>query len=53
MHLAGLIRVDESVKKPKKYIRNNYEKSKIFIDSSIQCGQKNGWQRIKIITNWN
>tara|TARA_Y100000591_G_C21798595_1_gene680794 strand:+ start:465 stop:1451 length:987 start_codon:yes stop_codon:yes gene_type:complete len=41
MHFAGLIRVDESVKKPKKYIRNNYEKSKTFIDSCIQFGHKN------------
>ena len=30
MHFAGLIRVDESIKKPKKYMRYNYEKSKIF-----------------------
>ena len=30
MHFAGLIRVDESIKKPKKYITHNYEKSKIF-----------------------
>ena len=40
MHFAGLIRVDESVKKPKKYIRNNYEKSKIFIDSVYNVDKK-------------
>ena len=32
MHFAGLIRVDESIKKPKKYISHNYEKSKIFFN---------------------
>ena len=32
MHFAGLIRVDESIKKPKKYIIHNYEKSKIFFN---------------------
>ena len=30
MHFAGLIRVDESVKYPKKYNKFNYEKGKIF-----------------------
>ena len=32
MHFAGLIRVDESIKKPKKYINYNYRKSKIFFN---------------------
>ena len=32
MHFAGLIRVDESIKKPKKYIDYNYKKSKIFFN---------------------
>ena len=32
MHFAGLIRVDESVKKPEKYNNNNFEKTKIFFD---------------------
>ena len=36
MHFAGLIRVDESIKKPKKYIIYNYEKSKIFFQTCFQ-----------------
>ena len=36
MHFAGLIRVDESIKKPKKYHYNNYEKSKIFFNTCFQ-----------------
>ena len=32
MHFAGLIRVEESVKKPKKYFNFNYKKAKIFLD---------------------
>ena len=32
MHFAGLIRVDESVKEPKKYNEFNYEKAKIFLN---------------------
>ena len=35
IHLAGLIRVDESIKKPKKYNDNNYIKSKIFLNNCI------------------
>ena len=31
MHFAGLIRVDRSLKKPKKYIEYNYYKSKKFL----------------------
>ena len=30
MHFAGFIRVEESIKYPKKYLENNFEKSKIF-----------------------
>ena len=33
MHFAGLIRVDESIKHPKKYNIYNYKKSKIFFDT--------------------
>ena len=36
MHFAGLIRVDESIKKPKKYISHNYEKSKIFFNTCFK-----------------
>ena len=36
LHFAGLIRVDESVKKPKKYIRYNFEKSKVFLNICIK-----------------
>jgi len=32
MHFAGLVRVDESVKKPKKYLNFNFEKTKIFLN---------------------
>tara|TARA_B100000989_G_scaffold113294_1_gene83228 strand:- start:2291 stop:3283 length:993 start_codon:yes stop_codon:yes gene_type:complete len=32
MHFAGLVRVDESIKKPKKYINFNFEKTKIFLN---------------------
>ena len=31
MHFAGLIRVDESVKEPKKYDKFNFEKAKLFL----------------------
>ena len=36
MHFAGLIRVDESIKKPKKYIIQNHEKSKIFFQTCFE-----------------
>lgn len=36
MHFAGLVRVDESIRKPKKYIYNNYEKSKIFLNACFK-----------------
>ena len=38
MHFAGLIRVDESVKYPKKYMEYNYKKSKVFIETCIKNG---------------
>lgn len=36
MHFAGLIKVEESVKNPKKYYDFNYTKGKIFIDNCIK-----------------
>ncbi len=41
IHLAAFIKVDESVKSPKKYFFNNVKKSKIFIDLCLQHGLKN------------
>ncbi len=38
LHFAGLIRVDESVKFPKKYNLYNYEKSKIFFETCMSYG---------------
>ena len=32
MHFAGLVKVEESMKKPKKYINFNFEKTKIFLN---------------------
>ena len=40
MHFAGLIRVDESVKEPKKYNEYNYEKAKVFLDNCIKNNLK-------------
>lgn len=40
LHFAGLIRVDESVKKPKKYLNYNYNKSKIFFNTCFKNGIK-------------
>ncbi len=40
MHFAGLIRVDESVKDPKKYHNHNFEKGKIFLQTCINCNLK-------------
>ena len=42
MHFAGLIRVDESIKFPKKYDNFNYKKAKIFINTCF----KNNLKRI-------
>lgn len=36
MHFAGLIKVEESIKYPKKYYDFNYAKGKIFIDNCIK-----------------
>ena len=36
MHFAGLVKVDESIKNPKKYNDNNFIKGKIFIDNCIK-----------------
>lgn len=36
LHFAGLIRVDESVKKPKKYHNYNFKKAKIFFDTCLK-----------------
>jgi|TARA_B100001540_G_scaffold316190_1_gene345399 UDP-glucose 4-epimerase len=41
LHFAGLIRVDESIKSPSKYINNNYYKSKIFIRTCIKNNLRN------------
>ena len=41
MHFAGLIRVDESLKKPKKYIIYNYHKSKVFIKMCLKNSLNN------------
>ena len=38
MHFAGLIRVDESVKKPEMYNHYNYEKTKTFFDMCFNNG---------------
>jgi len=40
LHFAGLIRVEESVKNPKKYLNNNFNKSKIFLKTCCENGLK-------------
>src|SRR6056300_874007 len=40
MHFAGLVRVDESIKKPNKYENFNYKKAKIFISTCIKHNLK-------------
>jgi len=40
MHFAGLTKVDESVKNPEKYMFNNYEKSKIFLNCCFENNLK-------------
>ena len=40
MHFAGLIRVDESVKQPKRYNNFNYLKAKIFLETCYKNGLK-------------
>ena len=41
MHFAGMIRVDESVKYPKKYYNYNYYKAKIFLETCFNYNLKN------------
>ncbi len=41
MHFAGLIRVDESVKKPEKYVEFNYNKAKLFLKICTNNNIKN------------
>jgi UDP-glucose 4-epimerase len=36
MHFAGLIRIDESVKYPERYINFNYQKAKLFLDTCFK-----------------
>ena len=40
MHFAGLIRVDDSIKFPKKYDNYNYKKAKIFIETCFENNLK-------------
>jgi UDP-glucose 4-epimerase len=40
MHFAGLIRVDESVEQPEKYMEFNYLKAKIFLETCFENGLK-------------
>ncbi len=40
MHLAAFTRVGESVRNPEKYLSNNFEKAKIFIDTCLNNGLK-------------
>ena len=40
MHFAGLTKVDESVKNPEKYMFNNYEKSKMFLNCCFENNLK-------------
>ena len=40
MHFAGMIRVDESVKYPKKYYNYNYHKAKIFLETCFKYNLK-------------
>ncbi len=41
VHFAGSIIVDESVRDPLKYYRNNTANSRTFIESCLNCGVKN------------
>lgn len=38
MHFAGYIRVDESVKFPSKYFKNNFDKTRIFFETCFNNG---------------
>jgi len=41
LHFAGLIKVEESFKLPKKYYLNNYTKTKFFLDICIKNNLNN------------
>lgn len=41
MHFAAFIEAGESVKNPEKYFLNNYEKSKILIETAVKLGVSN------------
>ena len=41
IHLAGLVKVEESIKNPKKYYRNNYLLGKKFVQGCLDAGIKN------------
>ena len=41
MHFAGLTRIDESIKEPKKYKEYNYTKAKIFLETCFENNLKN------------
>ena len=41
MHFAGLVKVEESMKMPERYIENNTVKSRIFFDTCIKNGLNN------------
>ncbi len=40
MHFAGLVKVDESIKYPKKYNDFNFNRGKIFLDTCLRNGLK-------------
>ncbi len=41
MHFAAFIKVDESVKKPAKYLKNNFKKTEIFLKCCFNHGIRN------------
>jgi UDP-glucose 4-epimerase len=40
MHFAGFIRVDESVREPEKYYKNNVENTRVFAETCVAQGVK-------------
>lgn len=40
IHFAGFIRVDESVREPEKYFRNNTENTRILVDAARDAGAR-------------
>lgn len=40
MHFAGFIRVDESVREPEKYFKNNVENTRVFAETCVAQGIK-------------